>query len=427
MTENAPSRRLRLRFFPQDEAALESAHRTSTHSSRSSVIRGALVLLEQVWSSMGDGFVVVFRRDNDEVSALEIIEAAEGDGDTRADKSVEIRTTRADHERIEALLAAKAAETYSQAVRRALRLYTEALQRCRGGWELLAVSPSGDALAVAVPGLPGAVRRTAQGGAGRGTTVSGRGFEPVREASGEGGLARLHALLPQSLASLVSVLAAHEECPVEILLADLVRVQAERRLQSLSGEPPVSAPEPAAEVAAGDESAPTPAEAAASLQTSEEDLAAMNDLAETFGRMSEAVEKITYLLGKTDQGAGKQAQFSDLLFTAVEELSTASDEGAPDRSMPWLARRARELNGMMSTLVALAQQAEDRKTRRKSGAKSGSERRDKGGQPVQTMLVPAGNKEEWALVLATDEFGMPQQKVVDSETVVPVEQEDLGF
>ncbi len=252
---DSPSKRLRLRFFPEDEKALENAQKLTTHSSKSNAIRAALVLYESIWSSRLGGFHVVFRhseRPAEDVLSAAFEEAVTGEPAgkksarvrARTEKSMEIRITRADEQRIEALRTMQAAETILGSSARSIRLYATVAARCRDDWEVVAVSPSGDALSLAVPGLKTTVRRA------EAPAETVRPAFAGREAAAR--VTQLSDLLPSSLAAIVAQLAARESCPIEALLVDMLRVEADVRLGIADRSPlptvsakPAPAPAPA--------------------------------------------------------------------------------------------------------------------------------------------------------------------------------------
>jgi len=239
MMSEAPSKRLRLRFFPEDERSVREILSGTKHSSQSNVIRSALALYEQVWSSKRMGFRIVYRQEETAEcpDALDFpVRAMPGDGSgkrAKTERSIEIRVTPSDCERIESLIAMEAADTFSEVVRRAVRLYANVVARHKDGWELVAVSPSGDVLPLPVPGIGGVAKRPIA------TTLP---LIPIRTAVVEP--ASLSALLPRSLDTIVNNLAAHEQCAADVLLVDMVRTEALARLRRLElGEPQ---PEPTA-------------------------------------------------------------------------------------------------------------------------------------------------------------------------------------
>lgn len=224
------SKRLRLRIFPQDERALEEIPGKTTHTSTSNVIRVALIFFEQVWSSRLGGFQVVYRKEGSrecpEVLAPGLMRAEtaadSGGKKPKTGKSIEIRLTNSDNERIANLLACEAADTFSEAVRRAIRLYAAAVTRCQEGWLVEALSPSGDVLPLTVPGLGGAAQH------GKSATSSQWGAAGPRRAVEP---ANLLDLLPKSLADIVTKLAETENCAAEVLIVDLIRTEALARLE----------------------------------------------------------------------------------------------------------------------------------------------------------------------------------------------------
>ncbi len=334
---HAPSKRLRFRFFPEDDHALEETLRLTSYTSKSSVIRGALIFFDQVWTSQRGGFRVVFCRQGvaerpsvlDSVLARFRTGAREPDKRARTEKSIEIRLTRADSEKIDRLLTTEAADTFSDVVRRAIRLYATAVMRQREGWDVVAVSPSGDMLPMGVPGLAGADDRPA--------ATYAPEARPVAHGAGSGVL----AALPQSLAEAVKRLAAREHCAPEMLLVDLVRTETFARLHGAEAsrseqyvalepveEPQVLTPAPEPPV----------------------DLGKLEEAAATLEQMAEHIEQVMQIVGDTTRGKGPQAQLSDLLL-GMEEDAIPEAASPAER----IALRATQLNERLAALVALTQ------------------------------------------------------------------------
>ncbi|MCX5758545.1 MAG: hypothetical protein NTU83_08580 [Candidatus Hydrogenedentes bacterium] len=241
---DAPSKRLRFRIFAEDDQCLEEALKTTSHTSKSDVIRAALGFLDQAWAGRNSGFRVVFRTPatGEMIGALDAIaprvphrggDAESAGRRAKTDKSIEIRVTRGDEERIHRLIKSGAADTYSELIRRALRLYMAAVQRSRAGDEVVALSPSGDLLPVNVSGV-GAAAYPAPGG------------QPRIAMPARVGTASLLGLLPKTLAVDVARLAAMEQCSPDMLVVDLVRAEAFARLnpETRRVEAPVESADP---------------------------------------------------------------------------------------------------------------------------------------------------------------------------------------
>ena len=383
MNTKAQSKRLRLRLFPSDERFLDEMLRATTHTSKSNVIRAALALFTQVWTSVQGGFRVVFSREDTEEQP-DVLDTAlrptgpkqaedAGAARPRTEKSMEIRLTPSDLEKIEALRATGAADTYSEVVRRAIRLYAQVVSRHQQGWQVFAVSPSHDALPVGVPGL--------------GSLTAGiRPRPPVLHPARGAGAARTGRTgdaLPKSLASLIEELAAKEGCAYEALLVDMVRTETFRRLGTATQSEVLEEvgavegasvhPGPAElleEVPAG------PVETVASHQGAADE-ATMTDLAKTLDQMADSIENVMRLLGETSQSKDGQADFADLLFGTVAD-DTAGDSDAPaageGASTPeQLFRRASALNERLTALVALSETKTRKSSRRRARAKSKDE------------------------------------------------------
>ena len=373
---DARSRRLRLRIFPEDVRVLEETPGVTTHTSKSNMIRAALGFFEQVWSSRQGGFRVVYRRPGSE-EAPALLDAAflgtpEGGKETRPRTagSIEIRLTRADHEKIEGLLALEAADTYSEVIRRAIRLYAAAVARCREGWEVVSQSPSGDMLPLTVPGL--------------GAVVGRRLPVPYPEdAPGRGHKdARLSEMLPRSLVGVAEKLAGFEGCGLDVLLVDLVRTEALSRLRTIEEggalprieEPILDAAEPSA--------------ALPSVNAVDEAL--MREIREALEPIAGGVEQAIQLIEGSAEAAAKQADLFDLMYSAEPAVPEPGAALSPSEDV---IRRARQIVERTNTLVALAQRQKDLRAARagrgvtKAGvAKSGPEspREEEAGTPSES-------------------------------------------
>ncbi len=335
---DAPSKRLRFRIFAEDDQCLEEALKTTSHTSKSDVIRAALGFLDQAWAGRNSGFRVMFRAPatGEMIGALDAIAPRVphrgGDAESpgrraKTDKSIEIRVTRGDEERIHRLIKSGAADTYSELIRRSLRLYMAAVQRSQAGYEVVALSPSGDLLPVNVSGM-GAAAYPAPGG-------QARVAMPVAV-----GTASLLGLLPRTLAVDVARLAAMEQCSPDMLVVDLVRAESFARLnpETRRVEAPVET-QPA----------------------TDEHAEAVLEAGRTLEQMADSIEKIMQIIGVTARTKSQQAQFSDLLFSAssVEEQPTESLS-----DIEHLSLRAQELNERLTTLLSLTQrEPKQRKSR----------------------------------------------------------------
>jgi hypothetical protein len=318
----AASRRLRLRFFAEDEHAVDEALALTTHSSKSNVIRAALVFYESVWASLREGFRVVYGRDG-EAEWIDVM--ASGDPAAKAPKgsrahteaSIEIRITPADHDRIQSLLAREAADTSSEVVRRAVRLYAAVAARRRDGWEVLAVSPSGDMLHIPVPGMGVAARETL---APRPRPAMSSVFAP----GAAGPVRSLGDLLPRSLAESVAELAAQEQCAPEVLLVDIIRSETLARLHGFKRE----VPEPVGETipAFTEPVVPAVVESPEAVREDREPVDQITrEIAGVFDGIDEQVENLMRVFGETARSDGQQ-ELTDLLFAAglVDDGSAAA-------------------------------------------------------------------------------------------------------
>jgi len=341
-----PSKRLRLRFFPEDERALDEALEMSSHTSMSGVIRGALGLLEQVWASRQGGFDVVYCREGipempgvlDSASLRTRSAAEEGQGERRprTEKSIEIRLTRADNEKIQWLLRMEAADTYSEVVRRSIRLYRVAIARVRDGWSVAAISPSGDVLPLPVPGAgsEAPVRREAAGG------------REARVRPGSAG--NLGELLPRSLVASVQELAAREGCALDVLLVDMIRTETFARLTHREDAEPIAPVEAAVPI-------PAPGKTAVAVQApvAAPDKEMVDQVAHTLEQMADNIEKVVQLVGETTRSRSQQAQLTDLFYDDAVESEQESVTLAPASNIERLCMRAEELNERLGVLVAL--------------------------------------------------------------------------
>ncbi|HUW62302.1 MAG TPA: hypothetical protein VMZ06_14960 [Candidatus Bathyarchaeia archaeon] len=376
MNESA-SKRLRLRFFVEDERAVDEALALTTHSSKSNVIRAALVFYESVWTSLREGFRVVYGR-NGEAEWTDVIASAEpavkAPKASRAhtEASIEIRITPADHDRIQSLLAREAADTASEVVRRAVRLYAAVAARRRDGWDVLAVSPSGDMLHIPVPGMGVAARET--------LALRPKPAVSSALAPGAAGQPRsLGDLLPRSLAGSVAELAAKEQCAPEMLLVDLIRSEALARLHGFKQEAPEPVPEPV-QVAAKPVAA-APVEAPQVVHEDREPVdQIVKEIAGVFDGIDEQVENLMRVFGETARSDGQQ-ELSDLLFAAglvdngtaaaiaedTAAMFSPSAQAAPDRApdpaaakttgLTRLLARATDLRERLVALVSIAAMA----------------------------------------------------------------------
>jgi len=375
MNESA-SKRLRLRFFAEDERAVDEALALTTHSSKSNVIRAALVFYESVWASLREGFRVVYGRDG-EAEWADVIASADPTskpakaGRAHTEASIEIRITPADHDRIEGLLVREAADTSSEVVRRAVRLYAAVAARRRDGWDVLAVSPSGDMLHIPVPGMGMPARET----------LAPRQKPPVPPAPATGAAHQprsLGDLLPRSLAGSVAELAAKEKCPPEVLLVDMIRSETLDRLHGFKQKAPGPVPKPVQ--AAAEPLAAAPVEA---RQIVHENRALVDQIAQeiatVFDGIDEQVENLMRVFGETARSDGQQ-ELTDLLFAAglvdngtaaamAEDTAAmfspsaqAAPNGAPDPAaettgLARLLARATDLRERLVALVSIAAMA----------------------------------------------------------------------
>jgi len=422
---DTPSKRLRLRFFLQDEQALNQALQMTTHSSKSNVIRSALALYEQAWASHCGGFRLVYRKEGNDAcpavfdakvtqSSKAVAQAEQPDKRARTGKSIEIRVTPADSERIDKLLATGAADTYSEVIRRAIRLYVAVVSHCKDGWDVLSVSPSGDLLPLPVPGLGEGAHRVAQPVA-IGQSLTGA-------ATALDNAAALGALLPQSLVQTVSRLAAQENCPVDALLADMVRTEAIARLSAFeSGEAPEEADAHGAKPEAADTAlektaesleggaAPEEAEAAgADLEAAD---AALEQTAQLLEHMAGNIDILMQLLGNAGAPGSDQAQFSDLFQAAPGGAGNAVQAtDVPASAAEKLCARAQELDEKVTALVALCQyQGKPKRRRAKRRAKQEDPANQEVRQPTQGLLgeLPVDSNDGWGLAADTEDRPTP--------------------
>lgn len=412
------SKRLRLRFFPADVAAVEQILEHTKHSTQSNAIRAALALYQQAWSSKRIGCRIVFLKPGtgEMQDALdfsrsrgEASEAGKRVGPPRTEQSIEIRVTPSDYERIESLLALEAADTASEIVRRAVRLNASAILRLQDGWELAAISPSGDVLPLQLSGA-GAIAGTPGG-------TPGSPSEPLSFHAQQGPRSGAAYRLPRSLEALIETLAARESCTPDLLLVDLVRTEALARLHGVERSEPVTmdaSPALAGMVAA--ELAPEPArEVAAPLAVADP---ALDTLVQTLEETAAAVEDLIKLV-EPRRTQGEQAQLTDLLFEAVveSEMAEASIDmecaGDDATQGQMLLGKARQINLRLANLMTLVQLQEKPK-----------------GRPKRTTTAVsksqgAEEKAGWATTLTAGQNGEPQQQVVTSSSLVPLNEDDL--
>ncbi|NIA14787.1 MAG: hypothetical protein GWP08_11985 [Nitrospiraceae bacterium] len=380
---DTPSKRLRLRFFPEDEQALRDAREATTHNSNSAVIRAALSLYEQAWSSMQSGFQVLYSPSSSRSSPdrMRPVLSAEGEpyreepGVTRAkaERSIEIRVTPGDCERIKRLRTLKAAGTSSEAVRRAVRLYAEAVRQARAGRSITAVSPSGDALAIAIPGV---VSPTAAGPIG--AFVAPR---PGVVAA----ITDLRDILPDSLAEMVSQAAEAEQCPVNVLLTDMVRTQALLRLGNSATETPTVETAESIETAAPVMAIPEPVEAPEPSVMEETSAPLVGDLSKSLEEMAAGIRR---LLEQAAVSAKRGAQRGDLADLLAEPTDAAGDlatvEDTP--TLENLTQRAQDLCRLLNTAVEASGRKKKRQRTKRAASETPPPEQDQG--PVQTMLLP---------------------------------------
>ena len=375
--DNTPSRRLRLRFFPEDDKALDDTLKLTNHASKSNVIRGALTFFDQVWSNKRAGFRVLYFRDG-RADRVEVLDAAVSrarggkrkDGEapkrSRTEKSIEIRLSHVDEERIDRLLAMEAADTFSEVVRRAIRLYAAVVARCQEGWEVAALSPSGDMLAVTVPGLGSEVRQASAAVALHPEEVHAGGRAPAATGA-------LSEMLPRSLVDSIRALAAREGCATDLLLVDMVRTETFARLRrldegaSILEMPVLEAPElSSVEVMPEPEPEPvsTKEEAPASAAI---DTRVIDEVSRTLDKMADNIEKVMQLVGETGRSKGPQGELTDLFLSTSGEV-VGLDELSPTER---LFQRAQELNERLTALVSLTHR--ERKPRASKSTRASTE------------------------------------------------------
>jgi hypothetical protein len=374
--DNAPSRRLRLRLFPEDDKALDDTLKLTNHASKSNVIRGALTFFDQVWSNKRAGFRVLYFRDG-RPDRVEVLDAAvsrprggkKKDGKapkrSRTEKSIEIRLSHVDEERIDRLLAMEAADTFSEVVRRAIRLYAAVVARCKDGWEVAALSPSGDMLAVTVPGL-GSEGQVSAAVVLHPEEMHAGGRAPVAAGA-------LSEMLPRSLVDSVRALAAREGCTTDLLLVDMVRTETFARLRRLDEgasilEMPVLEPPELSSVEVMPEPEPEPVstkeEAPASAAT---DTRVIDEVSRTLDQMADNIEKVMQLVGETGRSKGPQGELTDLFLSTSGEVVGLGELSPTER----LFQRAQELNERLTALVALTRR--ERKPRAPKSTRASTE------------------------------------------------------
>jgi len=374
--DKTPSRRLRFRFFPEDDKALDDTLKLTRHRSKSNVIRGALTFFDQVWNNKRAGFRVVYFRAGaaDRVDVLDSAfsrtrggkkQAGEKTKRSRTEKSIEIRLSRVDEERIDRLLAMEAADTFSEVVRRAVRLYAAVVVRCKEGWEVAALSPSGDVLAVSVPGLGSEVRQSSASIALRPEEVRVGVHAPVAAGA-------LSEMLPRSLVDSVRALAAREGCTPDVLLVDMVRTETFARLRGLDGAGPVlempvlETPElSSVEVMPETSEVPSKEEAP---ESSAADTSVIDEVSRTLDQMADNIEKVMQLVGETSRSKSPQGELTDLFLNTSGEV-VAREELSPTER---LFQRAQELNERLTALVALSKR--ERKPRTTKSTRASTEK-----------------------------------------------------
>ena len=378
---DTPSKRLRLRFFPEDEQALRNVRDATTHHSNSAVIRAALSLYEQAWSSIQGGFQVLYARGSDASFPGQTRPVISADGEpcrekpnatrAKAERSIEIRVTPGDCERIKRLQTLKAANTSSETVRRAVRLYAEAVQQTHAGWSITAVSPSGDALAIAVPGT------------GSATSVGPIAAFAGPRPSAAPHIGNLHDILPASLADMVTQAAEAEQCPVEVLLTDMIRTQTLLRLGKEAPQaPPVEAAEPIEETPAPVvEAPPEPVQVPEPAVMDAPATPLASDLSESLEEMAAGIKRLLKQAAGSTKSGAQQGSFADL----QAEPADAAEDAAPDAATPTLenlTQRAHDLSRLLGTAV----EASERKKKRQPRKQTPPPEQDEG--PIQTMLLP---------------------------------------
>jgi len=361
---NIPSKRLRFRIFSEDERCIEEALAKTSHTSMSDVIRAALVFLDQAWAGRNSGFRVMFRNPATGfmLGALDAIApripkraggAGVSEGGGRAKNSIEIRVAHGDEERIHRLIKSGAADTFSELIRRALRLYMAAVQRRMAGDEVVSLSPSGDFFPVSVPGagasaypVPGDQPRVAP-------------LPPTPPST-------LLGQLPRTLADDVIRLAAEEQCSPDLLVVDLIRAEVFARLHPETRRADVAS-EPAAPVASGPD-----------LHAE-----AVQETAQTLEQMADNIGKIMQIISETARRKDSQAQFTDLLFAAESTDERPAGEMLDSER---LSKRAQELNERLAALLSLMQR-EPRQRRPARAAKDSPE--DSPMKPSKAESGPA--------------------------------------
>ncbi len=363
---DTPSKRLRLRFFAEDEQAIAYSLESTVHSSQSNVIRAALALYEQIWSSKRAGFNVVYRREG--AADLIVLEPAftrggasaqpdESGKRAKTEKSVEIRVTPSDYARIETLMTMEAGDTYSTVVRRAIRLYALVVSKCLDGWTLVAVSPSGDVLALTVPGLgafaakPPAVKTV--------MPIPGGPAAPAPFDSGRPVASSVYELLPLSLRDVLTQIASLEETSVDMLLVDMLHHEVAARLGESDTMPDVpQAPEP---------------EVIHLVETvSPVDDEALTEIEAAIKVLDDNIRTLEDALGEqTDQG--QQSLFS----TLTEHASTGAQAGLTE---PWVSSPTERIlakihlaNKKIEDVLALAQRQKRPRTAKRGSAKADTE------------------------------------------------------
>ena len=413
------ARRVRMRFFPEDEHALEQSLKLTTLTSQSNVLRAALMLFEEIWTHECAGTPVYFMRAHDPFGrVLEVLtDPVPQEGRKKTSTSLEIRVTPNDADRIQRLLEAEAADTVSSIVRHAIRIYAVAVSRSKKGETLCARAQDSAETPLQVLGIGTPIKRDKNSEISNERLPFGRGGYQTRVKT-------LWDLLPNSLAGDIKKLAEKEGCDAESLMVDLVRSEALARLHGFNLHPDITP--------VSDTLATEPAVSNTVPQSNPEQEEEHLLVASLFGTLEHMTEEVDKLLQRMDPSAntkGQQATFSDLLFGAEEGIAASPDLASPQTDHPLsvlqqITVRVEDLNGRIANLLTLSQHERERKPRK--GSRTENKNSVESIPPGQALMPLGEANGEWALVLSTDENGAPQQQVVGSQTIIPLSEEDLS-
>ena len=399
------SKRVRMRFFPEEEQALEQALKLTTLTSQSNVLRAALILFEEIWSHECSGTSVSFMHGQEPIQrALETLTNTEtSDSRPKTSISLEIRVTPNDASRIQRLLEAEAADTVSAIVRTAIRLYAIAVKRTKKGETLQAFPPHLPPVNLTILGMGTPVKKSPESDTRH--HPLGRGMLSQR-------IPTLWDLLPKSLADQIRTLATQECCDPESLLVDMIRTETLARLHELNLHPEKPS---MSEPGHTEDLLPV-------TDYSHEDALLLVGFSGTIDHMTSNIDSMLQQIEGKSPGQ-QQTTFTDMLFGMDEATLQPPPTDPVDPSDPrsvirQFAARINRLNEQIEKLLLLHhRERKPRKTAR-TEAKTPTE--------SSQALIPLGADGEWALVVATDENGAPQQRVVGSQTIIPLSEAELS-